>query len=91
MKNTRQYYTKGKLTRMTIASNNYLMLSLKTNQGIPEAYSDPYQTSKMEHFAEIVNGFQPLTIFAQRYILDLHTVIITLLMILVILLLLSTL
>ena len=27
-------------------------------------------TSKMEHFAKIVNGFQPLTIFAKSFILD---------------------
>ena len=27
-------------------------------------------TSKMELFAKIVNGFQPLTIFARRSILD---------------------
>ena len=29
-----------------------------------EAYSKPSQSSKMELFAEIVNGFQLLTIFA---------------------------
>ena len=37
---------------------------------IAEAYSEPYQTSKMERFAKIVNGFQPLTIFGKRSILD---------------------
>ena len=35
-----------------------------------EAYSEPYQISKMERFGEIVNGFLPLTIFAKRTILD---------------------
>ena len=32
--------------------------------------SEPYQTSKMEHFANIANGFEVLTIFAKRSILD---------------------
>ena len=36
----------------------------------PKPYSEPYQTSKMESFAKIVNGFQPLTIFAKRSIID---------------------
>ena len=35
-----------------------------------EAYSEPCQTSKIESFAKIVNGFMPLTIFAKRSILD---------------------
>ena len=34
------------------------------------AYSEPYQTSKMECFAKIVNTFQALTIFAKGSILD---------------------
>ena len=29
----------------------------------PEMYSEPCQTLKMEHFAKIVNGFRPLTLF----------------------------
>ena len=33
-------------------------------------YSEPYQTSKMERFARVVNAFKPLTIFAERSILD---------------------
>ena len=36
----------------------------------PEAHLKPCQTSKMQCFANIVKGFQPLTIFAKRYILD---------------------
>ena len=36
----------------------------------PKPYSEPYQTSKMESFAKIVNGFQPLTIFAKSSIID---------------------
>ena len=35
-----------------------------------EAYSDPCQTCKIEVFAEIVNGFQLLTIYAESSILD---------------------
>ena len=35
-----------------------------------EAYSEPCQTSKMERFAKIVNGKKPLTIFAERSVLD---------------------
>ena len=35
-----------------------------------EAYSEPNRTSKMGHFAKIVNGFQSLTIFAKSSILD---------------------
>ena len=33
-------------------------------------YSELWQTSKMERFTKIVNGFQPLTIFSKRSILD---------------------
>ena len=35
-----------------------------------EAYSEPCQTSKMEVFTKIVNGFSFLTIFAKSSILD---------------------
>ena len=34
------------------------------------AYSKSCQTSKMEHFAKIVNGQKSLTIFAKGFILD---------------------
>ena len=33
-------------------------------------YLEPSQTSKMDLFAKIVNVFQPLTIFAESFILD---------------------
>ena len=36
----------------------------------PEAYSELWKLSKMEVFAKIVNGFQPITIFAKSSILD---------------------
>ena len=35
-----------------------------------EAYSEPSLISKMELFAKIVKGFQPLSIFAKNSILD---------------------
>ena len=35
-----------------------------------EANSEPYQTSMMELFANIVNGWKPVTIFAKRSFLD---------------------
>ena len=35
-----------------------------------EAYLEPCQTSKMEHFTKTVNSLKPLTIFANSYILD---------------------
>ena len=37
---------------------------------MPEAYSEPSQTSKKESFTKIVNGVEPLTIFAKRSVLD---------------------
>ena len=35
-----------------------------------EPHSEPCQTSKMEGFAKIFNGFWSLTIFAKRSVLD---------------------
>ena len=35
-----------------------------------EAHQQPCQTSKMKVFANIVNVFKPLTIFAKTFILD---------------------
>ena len=36
----------------------------------PGVYSKPFQTSQMERFAKIVNGFFPLTTFTKRHTLD---------------------
>ena len=36
----------------------------------PERYSEPCQTSKMEHFPKIVNDQELLTIFAKLFVLD---------------------
>ena len=33
-------------------------------------YSEPCQTFQMELFVEIINDFQPLIVFAKRFILD---------------------
>ena len=46
---------------------NETSLTLEANS---EAYSEPCQTSKIEVFAQIVNGFWFLTIFAKSPILD---------------------
>ena len=35
-----------------------------------KAYLEPSQTSKIELFVEMVNGFEPLTIFVKSSILD---------------------
>ena len=37
---------------------------------VKQAYSKPFQISKMECFVKIVNGYIPLTMFAERSILD---------------------
>ena len=44
-----------------------ISLTLEVNS---EAYSEPFQTSKMEVFAQLVNGIWLLTIFAKRPILN---------------------
>ena len=36
----------------------------------PEAYLEPFQTSKMDCFAKIVNGFRMLIIFTEHPVLD---------------------
>ena len=43
-----------------------LLLILNGHFLTPEAYSEPCQKSKMERFAKIVIGFQPLIIFEMR-------------------------
>ena len=35
-----------------------------------ETHSEPSQTSKMEPFAEIINGWKPFTIFGKRSFSD---------------------
>ena len=35
----------------------------------PEIYSEPNQTSKMELLVKLINGFQPLTNFAESSVL----------------------
>ena len=47
-----------------------LTLGKFCSPGIPEVYSEPYQTSTMELFAEMVSGFQPLTILVKCSISD---------------------
>ena len=38
---------------------NYIVVTVNI---LKNAYSEPCQTSKMERFAKIVSGFQPLTV-----------------------------
>ena len=49
-------------------------LTIKKQITCEEAYSEPCQTSKMNYFAKIVNGFQPLTNIAKLSILDVFSV-----------------
>ena len=44
---------------------NYKRKNKKLWGYITERYSEPCQTCKMDHFAKIVNGFQPLTVFTK--------------------------
>ena len=46
------------------------ILNFELNHQPSEAYSEPYQTSKMERLAKIVKDFQVLTIFSKFSILD---------------------
>ena len=48
---------------------SYLIYCFTLENQFTEAYSEPYQTYKMEYFAKMVSGFQALTIFAKHYIL----------------------
>ena len=61
---------RGCKTVWTILRNNVLSkLFLFQSQVCTEGYSEPCRSSKMELFARIVNGFQPLTFFAKNSIL----------------------
>ena len=40
------------------------------NKHLSEAYSEPYEISKMKLSTKMVKGFQPLIIFTKRSILD---------------------
>ena len=48
----------------------FFIKSLFTSNVFAEAYSEPYQTSKMETFAKIVNSLKPLITCAKNPILD---------------------
>ena len=54
----------------TISRFEILKKSGKEGRWGSEAHSESSRTSKMDLFAKIVNGVQPLTIFAKRSILD---------------------
>ena len=57
----------GKRSSWTDLKNG---LKLKLYSGIPEVYSEPSQTSRMELFAKTMNGWKLWIIFAKSYILD---------------------
>ena len=48
----------------------FFIKPLFTSNVFAEAYSEPYQTSKMETFAKIVNSLKPLIACAKNPILD---------------------
>ena len=62
----------GKIwTRITPNTDTFYAVYFSyLHKNVAEAYSEPSRTSKMQLFAKIVNGFQPLIIFAKSFILD---------------------
>ena len=48
------------------------MLAIIVKYCVKDAYSEPRQTSKVEYFANIVNGLSLFTFFAERSILDVY-------------------
>ena len=59
-----------KATSAKYISQQVFIWSVDSNSSIQDAYSEPCQISKLQLFAKKVNGFQPLTIFAKRFILN---------------------
>ena len=49
-----------------------MVLKIMILQNFTEEHSKLSQTSKMEHFAKIVKGEKPLTIFTTSFILDVY-------------------
>ena len=49
---------------------NSLFSGSEQNAYCSETYSGHCQISKMEYFEKVVDGFELLTIFAKRFILD---------------------
>ena len=60
-------YMKREAVKAT--SEGLLRLASK-GEYFSELFSDPCQISKMELFVNIINGFQPLTIYSKSSILD---------------------
>ena len=54
-----------KTTKIVIEKGYFLKRVRET-----EASLEPSRTSEIKHFAKIVNSFQPSTIFAKRFILE---------------------
>ena len=57
-----------KFSNLQVVSYNSTCLYVATCD--PRGVLEPSRTSKIEIFAEVVNDFQPLTIFAKSSILD---------------------
>ena len=55
---------------MQFVPNNHSHQPLLKRIQYRTIYSEPFQTSMMEHFAKIFNDFTPLTIFAKRSIIE---------------------
>ena len=53
-----------------LRKRNHVNHLVRKIYSIAEAYYEPCRTSKIEPFAKKVNGFQPLTVFAESSILD---------------------
>ena len=47
-------------------AEGHLYLEIVTGQGISEVYLQPRQTSRVELFAKIVDGWKLLTMFAKK-------------------------
>ena len=50
----------------------FFLVVLVCNTLNTNTYSKPNQTSQIKRFTKIVNSFQPLTIFAKSFILDIQ-------------------
>ena len=53
-----------------MVEKSFLMFCIVFCKYFPEKYSEPYQTSRMDLCAKIVNDFQRLTVFTKGSILD---------------------
>ena len=69
------YHSKGSPKRSVHKINLTRSTELFWECDLHQAYSEPWQISKVEHFPKIVNGFKPLRIFAKYSILKFDSVL----------------